>query len=516
MFEHLCLGCQRLLQVGWQARISMALIGALYPLGFAPFEAWPAALASITLLLLALQVKSVLSAYKIAFYWGVGMFSVGASWVYVSIHEFGHVPVIGAIALTIVFVLYLACFKGLFGYLLARFTATQPAHLWIILAPMLWVVCEYLQAIFFNGFPWLLLGYSLIDSPLSSAATVGGVYFVSWLGVAIGSLVVWIIRFGLTRQRLQAFIGLCALILASNLIERFASSPEFAQESLDVGLVQPNVAQQIKWDRRHFSQIVNDLYQETESLWGADLIVWPEGAIPAYAHQVTDILQDLEAKAKQHKSQIILGIPEYHGATEKSFVSLLALGNQNKNYHKQVLVPFGEYVPLEDWLRGAIRFLNLPMSGFSPAVEKQSPMQFDSFTAIPAICYEIVYPWIVHDLFSQVELNKPQLIVTVSNDAWFGDSLGPYQHMQMARMRALELGIPLVRATNDGITGFVNASGELHRYLPRYQQNSLRKTISLASRDTLYRKLGYWPILIVLIFSAIFFSIARVRSDLKS
>jgi apolipoprotein N-acyltransferase len=507
VLESLFMRFRQLLQSPWRARLFMALSGALYPLGFAPFGFWPAALLSIFLLLLAFQANSGLTPFKTAFYWGLGMFGVGASWVYVSIHEFGHVPVVGAVALTVVFVCYLACFKGLFGYLLARLSARKPVSLLVILAPTFWVICEYLQAVFFNGFPWLLVGYSLIDSPFSGVATIGGVYFVSWLSVAFCAALVLLTVRGVTAQHTMLLSLLTLMLVVGSVVKRFVTKQEFSKQSIDVGLVQPNVAQQIKWDRQYFSQIVEGLYQETEPLWGADLIVWPEGAIPAYAHQADDILSDLNATAKRHKSQIILGVPEYQPTTQKSFVSLIALGSNRASYQKQVLVPFGEYVPLEDWLRGAIRFLNLPMSGFSPAIETQTPMQLNQFTAIPAICYEIVYPWIVHDLFVQADSAKPRLIVTVSNDAWFGDSLGPYQHMQMARMRALELGIPLVRATNDGITGFVSATGNLYSQLPRYQQNSLRSQLSLASLKTPYRTLGYWPVLVLVFFSMLIIAI---------
>ena len=173
-------------------------------------------------------------------------------------------------------------------------------------------------------------------------------------------------------------------------------------------------------------------------------------------------------------------------------------------------VPFGEYVPLGELLRGLIRFLDLPMSNFSPAKNKQLPMQFDDYQVVPAICYEITYPSIVHDLVTSTVAEKPILLVTVSNDAWFGDSFGPYQHMQMARMRALELGVPLVRSTNDGITAIVDARGVVVSKLERFTQATLRAEVPLNNYPTWYRQYGLLGIYLLLAMCGIIFLLAMV------
>jgi len=196
---------------------------------------------------------------------------------------------------------------------------------------------------------------------------------------------------------------------------------------LQVALVQPNIPQEQKWERQYFESIIQVLVEETEPLWGADLILWPEGAIPAYAQQVVSITDQITQKAKQRNSHLILGIPDYDEEQDRSFSTLKAYGELSQSYQKQVLVPFGEYVPLQDWLRGLIKFFDLPMSNFSPAVIEQPPFEFEQFSLIPAICYEIVYPSIIRALSLKAnQVGKPQIIATISNDAWFGDSLGPY------------------------------------------------------------------------------------------
>ena len=499
----------------WRTVIFLLLSGALFPIAFAPFAIWPLAFVSIIFLLIILLSKTELSGFKIGFYWGVGCFSVGASWVYVSIHEFGFVPWYGASLLTLLFVCFLALYKGLFGYL-CRLIITHSSKDWLILiAPACWLFCEFLQSTILNGFPWLLAGYSQISSPLAAIATWFGVAGVSWFVVALATLIALFVRASNKKVHGLIFIMFCLIIASISLSHKTkapgqqVSRPHF----LDVGLVQPNIPQEKKWDRRYFATIIDILNSETEQLWGADLIVWPEGAIPAYEHQVKDITYELTKNADISGSQLILGIPEYDSELEQSYVALKSYGAEQQNYRKQVLVPFGEYVPLEGWLRGLIKFLDLPMSRFTPAKSAQKPMMFENFSVIPAICYEIVYPHIIRDLsLKAAQRDVPQVIVTVSNDAWFGDSFGPYQHMQMARMRALELGIPLVRSTNDGITALVDANGHFIEQLPRYYQGSLRKKIAIDNINTIYRRWGSYGVIAILIFSCTVFGLSLWRN----
>ena len=501
-------------------RLSLFIAGAIYPLAFAPFEIWPLAFVSIAYLLLALSEQRDLSAFKIGYYWGLGAFGVGVSWVFVSIHEFGFVPWPGAAALTLLFVAFLALYKAFFGYFCARILQMTQPSLLVLIAPTLWVVFEYLQSVIFNGFPWLLAGYSQIDSPVSSVAPMLSVYGVSWFVLAISAALVILLK---SRKSTATWSVLAVLFVfvasAPGFSRQIKPSSQAAKSDeervLSVSLVQPNIAQSQKWDRRYFSKIINVLMTETERLWHSDLIVWPEGAIPAYAHQVEDILSDLTAKAVATDSNLILGIPEFDPASKKSFVALKGLGKQPQSYHKQVLVPFGEYVPMEDWLRGVIKFLDLPMSAFSIPSEPQQPMWFEQFSVIPAICYEIVYPQLIRQLSRAASAaDLPQVLVTVSNDAWFGDSFGPYQHMQMARMRALELGVPLVRSTNDGITAVVDARGTMLKALPRYQQGSLRFDLPLQNIRTPFKSWGSYPLLVLLALSGVivFAAVWRIRT----
>lgn len=494
------------LESPWKLRLGLILFGAIYPLAFAPFNLWGLAFIALFPLVIAFIKKMSIPIFQVGFYWGIGAFSVGASWVYVSIHEFGFVPVVGAAILTFIFIIILALYKGFFTSLCFRLLSHSHSQVLVFIIPLCWLLSEYLQSVIFGGFPWLLTGYSQVDSPLGSLATWFGVYGVSWFVISIVVSVTLLIF-----DEKKKWIGIYAvslLVMAGIAYLNLQTQNLKTEKTLDIALVQPNIAQEKKWQREYFPEIINILMQESEPLWGADLLIWPEGAIPAYSNQVKTLLQRLNQKADESDTHLILGIPEYEKDTEKSFVALKSFGAVQQTYHKQVLVPFGEYVPLEKWLRGAIKFLDLPMSGFSIGSKSQKPMLIDNTIIIPAICYEIVYPNLIHGLatkkMSSKEEEYSQLIVTVSNDAWFGDSFGPYQHMQMARMRALELGLPLVRATNDGITAVVDYKGQFLEKIPRYQQTSLRYQLELKQYKTIYRQFGLLGIIFIVALSLVF------------
>jgi len=518
----------------WAQRLSLVVVGAIYPLGFAPFGLWVFSLLSVLLLINEVVAKCFeqqndsaekntsernktnLSLFSMGLYWGFGAFGVGVSWVYVSIHEFGHAPVAGAIAISMLFVLTLSLMKAGGFYLIGKMVEWFGKDLLILIIPFAWVISEFVQTVLFSGFPWLFAGYTQIDGPLWMLSTWIGVYGVSWFILAIGSCLVFLLRHYLDAKKSsikQIILNTYAYILLvlisvpalSSLVPQQINTPN--KESINVALVQPNIAQEKKWDRRYFSQIIDVLYQQSTNHWDVDLLVWPEGAIPAYKHQVEDIILDLNLRAKRSNTDVLLGLPIYHPNEQISYASFISLGNYQQNYHKQVLVPFGEYMPLGNTLRGFMEFFNLPMSDFSPATSEQLAMEFKDYQVIPAICYEITYPNIVHQLIAKADnqSDKAKLLVTVSNDAWFGDSFGPYQHMEIARMRALESGIPLVRSTNDGLTAVVDSRGNLVKKLDRYTQGTLRYEVPLTSYNTLYRRFGLIGIYLLLGISLLVF-----------
>jgi apolipoprotein N-acyltransferase len=172
--------------------------------------------------------------------------------------------------------------------------------------------------------------------------------------------------------------------------------------------------------------------------------------------------------------------------------SVVGLGAGSGIYHKRRLVPFGEYLPLDSLLRGLINFFDLPMSDFSPGPNKAAMIRAGEYKLAPFLCYEIVYPDLVRASAAEADI-----LLTISNDTWFGDSNGPLQHMEMARMRALENGRYLIRSTNNGVTAFVDYKGQVTQQLPQFTQDVLRGEVKVMQGTTPFTRFGHWPTLLL-------------------
>lgn len=238
----------------------------------------------------------------------------------------------------------------------------------------------------------------------------------------------------------------------------------------------------------------------TRENWDADIIVWPEAAIPAFEIEVPSFLRNIDAAAKMNNSAIITGVVN-QGEDGQFYNSILSLGvnpygdysfDMDKRYHKHHLLPFGEFVPFEDVLRPLAPFFNLPMSSFSRGDFVQPNIVANGKHMDPALCYEIIFS----EQVRQNVTDDTDFILTLSNDAWFGHSIGPLQHMEIARMRALELGKPLIRSTNNGVTAVTDHKGKIIEQIPQFETAVLRAELVPTDGQTPYRIVGTWPLYI--------------------
>ena len=470
-----------------------ALLGAILPLSQAPWNWWPIAIISICGLFLLLRNRSTKQTFWLCFSYALGMFSVGVSWVFVSIHDYGNASVLLAGALTALFVVALALIFAAPMSLLSRFGQHPVTTTFTFTS--LWVITEWIRGWFLTGFPWLYAGYGFIDTSLSGWAPIGGVLALSWVVVFSASTLATALLPVKTRDGHSSLLSwlpalLTALLWCGGWIYSQKSWTTPANESLRIGLIQPSLPLTTKWDETKLNQILTLYHQLTRQLLEQDLIIWPESAIPQLEHNVSDYLFQIDRMARSSGTAIITGIPTQRPEDGSYYNSVIALGEAEGRYHKQHLVPFGEYVPLESWLRGTIDFFDLPMSQFSSGTPGQPLIKAHDWKISSAICYEIVFPDLVAESASQ-----SQVLLTLSNDSWFGDSLGPKQHLQMARFRALENGKPLIRGTNDGITALVNASGEMTHTLPAFERGILTGTITPHTGTTPFNRWGSAPIL---------------------
>ncbi|WP_210396400.1 apolipoprotein N-acyltransferase [Motiliproteus sediminis] len=466
------------------------LAGTLAPLGFAPVDAWPLTLLSMTLFLglIGSADRPALSGWL----FGVGFYATGVSWVFVSIHQFGPAPIPLAALLTALFVAGIALFFALPAWLLRRLRLTHPLSI-AFGFPALWVLGEWFRSTFLTGFPWLLSGYAALDTPLASWAPVAGVYGVSFILASVSAGLWLLISATSASVRWSAAISV-ALLLGSGAAWSPVNWVTPQPSPLRISIVQGNIAQQLKWLPQQREQILQRYIEPSRQLDDTDLILWPETALPLLLDQALPRLEPLLRLLDDRQIGLITGAAtrlakpdgwRYHN-------SVAGLAGASGLYHKQRLVPFGEYVPLEGWLRGLIRFFDLPMSSFSLGPSHQPPLRSGDYALAPFICYEIVYPELVREAALQSDF-----LLTISNDAWFGDSLAPHQHLQMARMRALENGRQLIRGTNNGISALIDETGQVIAQSTQFKTEILRGEVSAMSGTTPFTRLGSTPLLLL-------------------
>ncbi|OEE45388.1 apolipoprotein N-acyltransferase [Vibrio anguillarum] len=483
--------------------LAAAFVGALTPLAFAPYQFWPLAILTPMLLLLLINQQPAKKAAWIGYCWGLGFFAFGISWVHVSIDTFGGMPKIASLFLMSLLVGYLALYSGLFAGLLNRFFRRNTISHFLLAAPALWLITDWLRGWVMTGFPWLWLGYSQIDSPLASFAPLGGVELVTFFTLLCSSALAmtW-----LKRSWILVLIPLTILATGFGL-RNFDWVTLDPSTQTRVALIQGNIKQAEKWlpnQRWPTIMAYTDLSREN---WDADIIVWPEAAIPAFEFEIPSYLSNLDSAAKMNDSAIVTGV--LNQSPERSFYnSILVLGtnpygdyryDSDARYHKHHLLPFGEFVPFEDWLRPIAPFFNLPMSSFSRGDYIQPNLIAKGRHLAAALCYEIIFN-------EQVRANvtdETDFILTLSNDAWFGHSNGPLQHMEIARMRALELGKPLIRSTNNGVTAVTDHKGKITQQIPQFETAVLKATITSTKGETPYHAVGTWPLYVWVLLSLI-------------
>ena len=350
---------------------------------------------------------------------------------------------------------------------------------------------EWLFTWFLTGFPWTAAGYGQIESPLAGLAPVGGVSLVSFAVLCSAVAAVVFVRSLRAAGKRSQLIASGALVLAPWLLALALQSVAWTENgpTRTAALVQGNIEQASKWDPDNRLPIIAHYRGLTEPHWGADLILWPEAAITVFEHQAEALLNALDVQGKAAGSSLVLGLPAVRAypGDEYSFLNTArGLGMAEGRYVKRRLVPFGEYVPLEDLLRGLIRFFDLPMSHAEAGDWRQAPLSLNGRRANMAICYEVVYPELVRE--------EVDVLLTISNDTWFGDSIGPHQHLAIARMRAMENGRWLLRATNNGITAIVDHQGEVRATLPQFEAGVLAGEYQERQGRTPFNRFGPWPL----------------------
>ncbi len=463
------------------------LSGALLVFAFAPFQYFYLAILAPTLLLWVWVSTGPKRAALRGALFGLSFFGCGISWVFISIHVYGNTSVALSVLITALLIIIMTCYIALNAYWLRRFFPGHGANTLLLAFPVMWVLLEWLRGWLFTGFPWLFLGYSQINSPLRGFAPLGSVYLVSFAVALCAGLLLYC--FLHHRKALYSIIGLLLVIGLGSIFSTIQWTKPTGN-ALHVALVQGNIPQSLKWDPNQAADTLRVYRKLTDQHWNSDIIVWPEAAIPMWLDSVPHYIEQLSDAATKHHVSLIVGVPTRTDSAY--FNSMIGLGTANGQYSKRHLVPFGEYVPLEDMLRGLIGFFNLPMSGFSPGSPEQIGVDIGNYDVATYICYEIAYP---AEFLTQFPTSK--LIVTISDDAWFGNSWAPAQQLQISQMRSLETGRYQLASTNNGITAIIDPQGRINARAPQFERVVLTGKIYAMRGNTPLVILGLTPIIFI-------------------
>lgn len=478
-------------RVSVPALLAALAAGALGVAGFAPFGHWPLPVLSLAALFTLLsRTPSRRAGFVIGFSWGLGFFIAGVSWVFVSLSVYGGMPAWLAALATFLFCALLALFPAAAGGLQAAWRVS-PAQRLLLLIPLAWGMSEWTRGWLFTGFPWLAMGYSQVPaSPLAGFAPLVGVYGISFLMALIAALLAWIVApHGRAAHRVGAAAAIVALGVGGQALRGVDwTTPEGAPTT--VALLQGNIPQDMKW-RPEKALATLDVYARMAAAAPAQLVVLPETALPMFEAELPDGYgEELARLGRRNGGDVLTGLPtgSLQGAYYNSVVSFGSAPSQR--YHKVHLVPFGEYIPLKPVWGWVIEVLHIPLSDFARGDIRQAPLAIGGQRVAANICYE--------DAFGEEiirQLPAASVLVNVSNLAWFGDSFAPWQHAQISQMRALETGRMMLRATNTGVTGIIDAKGRMLASLPLFTAGSLSGSIQGYAGSTPYVRWGNAPVL---------------------
>ncbi|OGI68767.1 MAG: apolipoprotein N-acyltransferase [Candidatus Muproteobacteria bacterium RBG_16_60_9] len=485
------------------------LAGAATPLAFAPFDLFPLALLAPAVLFVLWNGTSGARAAWRGFLFGFGMFGVGVSWIYVSLHTYGNMPAPLAGLAVVFFVALLAAFPAAVGWLQAYFQTLAIGWRLVLVAPAIWVLLEWSRSWFLTGFPWLHLGYSQVDTPLAAIAPLAGVYGVSFAAAASAGLLAaaWVDRrlAGRLYVPAAAALWIVAWLIGSITWVQPLGAP------IQAALVQGNTPLTVKWRPEYRNEIVDKYLALSDSALGAQLIVWPEAAVPDYFDRIgPTLVPRIERIAKDRDADFLVGAIERDPGKSTYYNSVFVIGGAAGSYRKQHLVPFGEFLPLPALLGGLLNYLQIPMSNFSVGTGDQALLRAAGHVIGVSVCYE--------DAFGEEvikALPAASLLVNVSEDSWFGRSFAPHQRLQMARMRAIEAGRPMLRAANTGPSAIIDHRGLVLARSPQFQSYVLQGSVQPTVGATAYARIGNVPVVsaLLIVLGALAWRARRLRSS---
>lgn len=481
---------------GWKGFLLSVLCGAALVLAFAPFKFWFVAPLSLAAFFLLLYPVSAATAAWRGYGFGLGLYGAGVSWVYVSLSTFGGMPVwMGSIAV-FGFATLLAGFLALMAYLVARIF---PPRSWLrlLVLPAFWIIFEWLKSWVLTGFPWLDIGYAVVDTWLAAWAPIGGIYLVSFVVAVIAAA----IAAGLLYRWWPAVLIASGAVVASWMVSIIDWSKP-SEHALKVGVIQANVSINEKWEPGYRRAVIDNyraILRDLKNQQQVDLVVLPETAIPMHLQYLdlgfwdSIVPGNTAVLAGVIDTPSLLAEPSHFDESYNAAAFSCGQAEPLQVYRKRHLVPFGEYLPLRFLFQWVLDYLDLPMSDFSAWHGEQALSCGDKIKVGLSICYEDAFA----NEYRQT-LGASTLLVNISEDAWFGNSFAPHQRLQMAQMRSRELARPMVRSANSGPSAYIDHRGRVQSISGQFAPATLVQHVQPQAGVTLFLRFGNWFIYLVL------------------
>lgn len=465
-------------------------LGALLTLAFSPFDHWLLAFVSLSGLSWLWLNPHEHHPIRYGFLFGLGNFSTGVHWVYISMYAYGGAPLFFAVGANILLILYLSLFPLLIGLLLHYLSRPATVRR-ALLIPLFWITGEIIRSYLFSGFPWLSVGYTQLYGLFKGIIPLAGMFAAGFILMLICSL----LAFSYYRSGFAAIFA-ASLIGVMSFSTQFLSFTTPIGNPISVALIQGNVAQLTKFEPEQMLRDMQDYIQLIDER-REQVVILPETAF-AFMEELIhdDYLNALDKQYREKNQAIILGMPTGNYEKGEYYNSVITLGSAHGRYHKKHLLPFGEYLPMRRLFSFFRHFVTIPMGDFSRGESVQPLLSTNGVSAGVFICFEGAFGRVVQPY------SYAQYLINVSNDGWFQDSIAADQHLQLTQVRALELGREIARATNNGHTVFIRSDGSIAERLPRFQRAVLSHTIQPRTGQTPYAKYGEKPLIYGLLLYA--------------
>ena len=469
------------------------LAGASLTLSFAPFEWWPVAMIAPAVLMWLWDGATPRRAAVLGFWFNFGTFAVGTYWLYISLRLIGHAPIPLALLLMLGLAAIMGAYHALLGWGVAKFLPQRGPVRWMLGIPGAWLLIEWWRGWFLTGFGWLALGYAHTDNWLGALAPVVGQYGLGLLTLVMAGALITLLL-GARRERIAAGAVLLVIWGVAFSLRGVEWTQPFGRP-VEVAVVQGAVPQDEKWIAGNLDSIVALYQRKNREAHGADIIFWPESAIPDLANNHIHFYRDVYQEASASGSAMIMGTlrsePNPRTGEEEYFNSVLAMDRATPGiewHDKHHLVPFVEFFPVPQFVRNWLKLMSLPYSDFNRGAAQQEPLSAAGQKIAAGVCYEDAYGATLLPV-----MDRATMLANVTNDSWFGHSTARYQHLQISRLRAMETGRPMVRAANDGVSAVIGSRGELVATAPEYEATVMRARVQPRVGFTPYARIGNWP-----------------------